>query len=80
LLIHCKDIDALLLLANEPVLNVFGHSADEFVVTSRWDVFCVPGVVRPRCICVMPELVGLESEDIPPDCPVLTDYPYRYMT
>lgn len=78
LLIHCKNLEAARMLSREPSLNVFGHSSDEFVVTSRGDIFCAPGVVHSGCVCVMPELVGLGREDIPSDCVVLTDYPHRY--
>ena len=56
LFIHCKNIEALQQLRAYAELNIFGHSEDEFVITSRGDVFCSVGTVHDRTICVMPEL------------------------
>jgi hypothetical protein len=80
LFIHCKDIDSLQLLIQHDRLNVFGHSHDDFVVTSRGNVFCAVGIIQPGCVCVMPELYNKPiTADMVRCCShVVTDYPERY--
>ncbi len=80
LFIHCKNIEALQQLRAYAELNIFGHSEDEFVITSRGDVFCSVGTVHDRTICVMPELSNkpILINDIINCSHILTDYAYRY--
>jgi len=80
LFIHCKNIEALCYLKQYECLCVFGHSSDEFVLTSHLDVFCRVGVIKNGCICVMPELSNRKfSKDELKSCKhILTDYPNRY--
>ena len=81
LFIHCKNIDALYQLKAYNNLNVFGHSNDEFVLTSQGDIFCSVGVAQKGCICVMPELYSPNFSDAELQCckHILTDYPFRYV-
>lgn len=84
LFIHCKNLTALLHLRGYNNLNVFGHSADDFVLTSQGDIFCSVGVVEEGCICVMPELYAssrsrLLSIDRMVKCKhILTDFANSY--
>ena len=80
LFIHCKNIEALLYLRGYNELCVFGHSLDEFVLTSHLDVFCGVGIARKGCICVMPELHTrkFSKEELEVCQHILTDFPYRY--
>ena len=80
LFIHCKNIESLCYLKQFKKLCVFGHSNDEFVLTSHLDVFCRVGVIKRDCICVMPELSNEKfSKGELKSCKhILTDYPNRY--
>jgi hypothetical protein len=75
--IHCKNIDALEYLLDFDELNVFGHSNDEFVLTSKHYIFCRPGVVaNKKSIIVMPEMNPIYTEETLKNCyGILTDYP-----
>lgn len=49
--LHCKNKEALYLLADE--YNVFYHDKDPYVLTSRKHIWCYPGsAVGPGCILV----------------------------
>ena len=80
LFIHCKNIEALYMLNAHSQLNVFGHSQDEFVITSGGNVFCSVGVVQEGAMCVMPELSlnPIAIEDMKNCSHILTDQVYRY--
>ena len=80
LFIHCKNIEALQHLRAYEQLNIFGHSEDEFVITSKGDVFCSVGTVHEHTICVMPELSkrSILIDNMINCSHVLTDYAYRY--
>jgi glycerophosphoryl diester phosphodiesterase len=75
--IHCKNIESLVHLLNFSELNLFGHSNDEYVLTSKHNIFCKPGVpTNEKSIIVMPEMSPIYSEDSFNNCyGVLTDYP-----
>jgi hypothetical protein len=75
--IHCKNIDSLVYLSKFSKLNIFGHINDDFVLTSKRNIFCRPGVKEnPKSIIVMPELTPIYSVDSFKNCyGVLTDYP-----
>lgn len=75
--IHCKNLEALRYLLQYDVLNVFGHSNDEFVLTSKRYIFCKPGVVPyENGIIVMPEMHRLlHVSALLSSSGVLTDYP-----
>lgn len=76
--IHCKNIDALVYLLDFKLLNVFGHSNDDYVLTSKGNIFCKPGVsTNKKSIIVMPETVrSTYTEELLNNCyGILTDYP-----
>ena len=75
--IHCKNIESLVNLLNFSELNLFGHSNDEYVLTSKHNIFCKPGVpTNEKSIIVMPEMSLFYSEESFDNCyGVLTDYP-----
>ena len=75
--IHCKNIESLIYLLNFKELNIFGHSNDEYVLTSKHNIFCKPGVpTNEKSIIVMPEISPIYSEESFNNCyGVLTDYP-----
>jgi hypothetical protein len=75
--IHCKNIESLVHLLNFKELNLFGHSDDEYVLTSKHNIFCKPGVpTNEKSIIVMPEMSPIYSEESFNNCyGVLTDYP-----
>ena len=75
--IHCKNMESLCLLLEYKDLNVFGHSNDDYVLTSKHNIFCKPGMkINKRSIVVMPELSPIYSENSFDNCyGVLTDYP-----
>jgi hypothetical protein len=78
--IHCKNIESISFFAKyKNKYNYFGHSNDDFVLTSRGDIFTKPGVVHDSAIVVMPELI---SENIDSKYffsrGILTDYPISY--
>lgn len=80
LLIHCKNIPALVQLRNWPSLNIFGHSTDGYVLTSKGDVFCKVGIAEKGCICVMPELYapGFSREELLECKYIVTDFSRKY--
>jgi glycerophosphoryl diester phosphodiesterase len=75
--IHCKNIESLIYLLNFSELNIFGHSNDEYVLTSKHNIFCKPGVpTNEKSIIVMPEISPIYTEESFNNCyGVLTDYP-----
>ncbi len=80
--IHCKDIQSILLLknldSNGEKLNYFGHTQDEFVLTSKNNLFCTPSEeLNEDCLLVMPEFFGFKytNQKI---FGVLTDFPMKY--
>lgn len=77
--IHCKNIESIVLFSKiENKFNYFGHSDDEFVLTSFGDIFTKPGIYNENAIIVMPELV---SSDLNLKCKgILTNFPIKYET
>tara|TARA_R110000824_G_scaffold300957_1_gene488995 strand:+ start:2072 stop:2527 length:456 start_codon:yes stop_codon:yes gene_type:complete len=80
--IHCKDIQSILFLKkidpDAESLNYFGHSQDEFVVTSMNDLFCIPSEeLNENCVLVMPEFFDFEytGQKV---YGILTDFPIKY--
>lgn len=80
--LHCKNIDAIFLLSSlEIKFNYFGHSDDEFVLTSFGNVFTKPGVLHKNAIAVMPELFSNKIDNsIFLSQGILTDFPFKYET
>lgn len=73
--IHCKNIEALVYLKDYTSLNTFGHSNDDFVLTSKKYIFCKPGL-KSNNIIVMPELAPIYTEiELCRVEGILTDYP-----
>lgn len=75
--IHCKNIQALEHLLSFQDLNIFGHSDDEYVLTSKHHIFCKPGIIpNKKSIVVMPELKPIYTAENLVNCyGILTDYP-----
>jgi hypothetical protein len=75
--IHCKNIEALVVLSSFQELNVFGHCNDDYVLTSKCNIFCKPGTpANKSAIIVMPELAPIYNEQTLFECyGILTDYP-----
>lgn len=78
--LHCKDLQALVFCKNNlKECNFFGHSNDEFVLTSKKYIFTRPGLYAGTdVICVMPELLNITKTDIINCAGILTDYPFLY--
>jgi hypothetical protein len=80
--IHCKDIESLILFQELKIkFNYFGHSNDEFVLTSFGYIFTKPGIINKNSVVVMPEII---SDNIInshfESVAILTDYPIKYET
>lgn len=75
--IHCKNIEALMHLLIFSELNVFGHSNDDYVLTSKHNIFCKPGIqINSSAVVVMPEMVPIYTEEaLLNSYGILTDYP-----
>lgn len=75
--IHCKNMESLYVLLEYKDLNVFGHSNDDYVLTSKHNIFCKPGMkINKRSIIVMPEMTPIYTIDSFDNCyGILTDYP-----
>lgn len=75
--VHCKNIEALVYLLKFPELNVFGHDNDNYVLTSKGNIFTKPGYPsNPASVIVMPEMTPVYSiEDFSNCYGVCTDYP-----
>ena len=73
--IHCKNIEALETLSKERDLNCFGHSLDEFVLTSKGFIFTKPNSNQsPNSVSV-----DLNAEKLYyKNYGVCTDYPEKY--
>ena len=81
--IHCKNIEALSIFSKiDDNFNYFGHSDDEFVLTSRGYIFTRPNVIFEDAIVVMPELIsnGTILNNHFKCKGILTDYPIKYET
>ena len=59
LIIHCKNLDALIHFAYFDIIHYFWHQNDDYTMTSKNWIWCYPGkkgtIIHPS-ICVMPEL------------------------
>lgn len=75
--IHCKNIEALVYLLEFKELNVFGHDNDNYVLTSKNNMFCKPGYpTNKNSVMVMPEMSPVyKKEDFNNCYGVCTDYP-----
>lgn len=75
--IHCKNLDAITYLLDYKELNIFGHNNDDYVLTSKGNIFCRPGVLtNKKTVIVMPEMTPIYTEETLSNCyGVLTDYP-----
>lgn len=75
--VHCKNIEALIYLLEFKELNVFGHDNDNYVLTSKHNMFCKPGYPSNKnSVIVMPEMAPVYvPEDFNNCYGVCTDYP-----
>ncbi len=80
--IHCKNIRAIEYAQKYmPMHNYFGHSHDDFVLTSKGYIFTKPSdVYGANVICVMPEIAACTVTNMRACFGVLTDYPLIYKT
>lgn len=54
---HCKNIECLVYLLKHEVINCFWHQEDDYVITSKKNIWVYPGKSVPGDgIVVMPEL------------------------
>lgn len=78
--IHCKNGKALEYLVNFD-LNIFFHSTDDYILTSKKYIWCYPGQPELKnSIVVMPELHPNIKFDISLIGGVCTDYPEKYVS
>ena len=78
--IHCKNLEALMLLAEED-LNIFWHQNDDFTLTSSGHIWTYPGKrLSKKSIAVMPEKCnGLWSRwCLKNSFAICTDYVKKY--
>lgn len=75
--VHCKNIEALIYLLEFKELNVFGHDNDNYVLTSKHNMFCKPGhPPNKNAVIVMPEIIPVYNSNDFNNCyGVCTDYP-----
>ena len=67
--IHCKNVEALVMLEQWPhpiAANYFFHNTDPVTLTSHNWIWAFPGIKVNsfKSICVMPELVGWNKDNI----------------
>jgi hypothetical protein len=83
--IHCKNLDAMDYLCElnftHPMgFNFFGHSSDDFVLTSQNYIFTLPFAgLTSRSVLVMPEFFDYDGSTAKAAA-VLTDFPKRYIS
>lgn len=75
--IHCKNVKALIYLSEFRELNIFGHDNDNYVLTSKHNIFCRPGFPSNKnVVIVMPEMTPVYMlKDFNNCYGVCTDYP-----
>lgn len=75
--LHAKNIDALYHLLSDRTCNVFYHTDEDWVLTSKKYIWTYPNnLLYPNSICVLPER-GYNGEI--KDCfGICTDYVLRY--
>jgi hypothetical protein len=80
--IHCKNIEAMIFFSEiKTKFNYFGHSNDEFVITSFGYIFTRPNIINKNAVVVMPEIICDNIIDSHFECiAILTDYPIKYET
>lgn len=78
--VHCKNIEAMEFFHKlRHIVNFFGHTLDDFVLTSKGYIFTKPGHKQtPKSVCVMPEKGGrLGALNFLTEA-VCTDFPILY--
>jgi hypothetical protein len=79
--IHCKDIETLCTLRNDPdpqKLHYFWHQEDDYTITSKGYIWAYPGKEMPiqtYSIAVMPEI---HCNDYSNYYGICTDYPEQF--
>jgi hypothetical protein len=78
--VHCKNLEAIIYMQkNLKDFNYFGHSNDDFVLTSKKYIFTKPGITGGKnVICVMPELSNTPI-DFNSYYGILTDNPLKFL-
>ena len=75
--IHCKNIEALSKLKD--YFNAFGHSNDDYVLTSKGYIWVYPErKLVKNSIAVLPETTEYETTDLKNCYAVCTDNPIEY--
>jgi len=75
--IHAKNLEALRLTSK--ILNTFYHTDEDYVLTSRGYIWTYPGKkLNSECICVLPETVNYEFEEILLSNGICSDYIASY--
>jgi glycerophosphoryl diester phosphodiesterase len=77
--VHCKNIEAMSYFNDFNFINFFGHSYDNFTLTSKRYIFTKPGQRQTRgSVCVMPEKSGRLGDVASLTYGVCTDFPMLY--
>lgn len=76
--VHCKNIEALYALRNNPLPNLFFHDQDDCTLTSQGWIWTFPRklLLTESSIAVMPERV--EDWDLSVAGGICTDYPVEF--
>lgn len=73
---HSKNLSALHKMLSNSWIHCFWHQSDDFTLTSSNFIWSYPGKsLSLQSICVLPELNGLQYEDIQECYGICTDYP-----
>jgi glycerophosphoryl diester phosphodiesterase len=77
---HAKNKEALIrLISFHTYLNTFWHDKDDFTITSKGDLWCRPtNVIIPNAINLMPEIAGLDKDELRMALGICSDYVERY--
>ena len=77
--VHCKNIEGMSFFNDFNFINFFGHSYDDFVLTSKRYIFTKPGQAQTKnSVCVMPERSGKLGATGILTFGVCTDFPILY--
>lgn len=75
--LHAKNGDAFYKLLNEKILNVFWHTNEDWILTSKGYIWTYPNKkLYPNSVCVLPEL-GYDGE-IKNCFAICSDFIYKY--
>lgn len=92
LLFHCKEPSAAMYLCWREGYEIFCHDEENYVMTSRGKIIVHPKYITKfrdtlpseiksisNTIAVLPEMYGLNYEDIKTFSAIITDHPLKYL-